>query len=73
MRTVQTKTISQVRNQLSNIAEEGTITAITRNGHFVGVLLTGNFSTTTLATLTHKRLKDNPVHTITELTKQVLQ
>lgn len=73
MRTVQTKTISQLRNQLFSIAEEASITTVTRNGQFVGVLITENFPTYGLASLTHKRIKENPVHSISQLTKGLIR
>lgn len=72
MSTVSTKSISQVRNQLFSIADEETITAVTRNGQFVGILITSNFPTASMATFCHKRLKENPVNTITELTKSLV-
>tara|TARA_R100001143_G_scaffold62665_2_gene66591 strand:- start:2118 stop:2339 length:222 start_codon:yes stop_codon:yes gene_type:complete len=73
MPKVETKSISQVRkDNYSQAVGEG-ITAITLNGEFVGVLITCGNSSQELASLRHKRLLDNPVHTITELTKQVLQ
>lgn len=73
MPKVETKTISQIRRKnYSQTLSEG-ITAITLNGKFVGVLITCEESTPEMASLRHKRLLDNPVHTITELTKQMLQ
>ena len=73
MPKVETKSISQIRKKnYSQTLSEG-ITAITLNGEFVGVLITCGNSSQELASLRHKRLLDNPVHTITELTKQVLQ
>jgi hypothetical protein len=72
MSTVQTKTISQLRNQLFSLAEEASITTVTRNGRFIGVLITENFPTDALASLTHKRIKENPVHSITQLTKELM-
>ncbi|MAO65684.1 MAG: hypothetical protein CL666_11860 [Balneola sp.] len=72
MTKVKTKTISQVRNSLFSIAGTEGITAVTRNGVFIGVIITCGESTPELATLRQKRVLDNPVHTVTELTKGVL-
>lgn len=72
MQKVKTKSISQVRRQNYTDTMQQGITAITLNGKFVGVLITCDLPTPALATLNHKRLIDNPVHTVTELTKKVL-
>ncbi|WP_020404455.1 hypothetical protein [Gracilimonas tropica] len=72
MSKVETKTISQVRNSLFSIAGTEGITAVTRNGAFIGVLITCGESTSEWAALRRRRVLDNPVHTITELTKGVL-
>ncbi len=72
MSKVKTKTISQVRNTLFSLADTKAITAITRNGVFIGVLITCGESTSEWAALRQRRVLDNPVHNITELTKGVL-
>lgn len=74
MPKVETKSISQVRQQ--NYSQRATcegITAITVDGEFAGVLISCKPETPEMATLRHKRLLDNPVHTITELAKGVIQ
>lgn len=73
MPKVETKSISQIRRKnYSQTLSEG-ITAITLNGEFVGVLITCDATTQEMANLRHKRLLNNPVHTITELAKGVIQ
>lgn len=72
MPNVETKSISQVRGQHYSQAMENGITAITLNGEFVGVLITCDSPVPAMAKLNHKRLLDNPVHTVTQLAKQVL-
>lgn len=72
MSKVETKSISQVRNSLFSVAGKDAITTISRNGEFVGVLITCDFPNSLVASLSHKRLRENPVHTVTQLAKQVL-
>jgi hypothetical protein len=73
MSNVKTKTITSVRDDIYGKTEHRGVTAITRGGQFVGVLITPGNMTSPMADQMHRMLKNNPQHTIGLLTKRAIR
>jgi hypothetical protein len=72
MSRVETKTITKVRDNIYSETEKSGITAITRGGKFVGVMISAGELTGSMASQLHKTVRHNPEHGVEVLTKQAI-
>jgi len=70
MANVSTKTITRIRSEFSGLAEEPGVTAVTRNGEFVAVVIFPGILPKPVADRLARSLAHNPRHTIEELTRK---
>ena len=72
MANVATKTITRFRDGIYSETDSPGVTAITRGGRFVGVMIsTGDLSGPVADRLLHS-IRHNPHHTISELTRKAI-
>ena len=69
-RKVATNTITGLRDNIYARCEQAGVTAITRRGVFVGILITPGPLSDAMARQLHRMLRNNPEHTTTELAKR---
>ena len=67
---VTTQTITSLRDDIYARSEQAGVTAITRRGVFVGVLITPGPLSDAMARQLHRMARNNPVHATTELAKR---
>jgi len=72
MATVATKTISRFRNEIFTDTGSPAVTAITRSGKFMGVMITSGELPKAVADRLLQSIVHNPEHTVSELTRKAI-